>query len=58
MGLKYESAAFISTSKLLEPVFASVMGIFMLSEMPSLYSVIGGIIIIVGVITYCNLSEA
>lgn len=48
-GLKYEKASFISTVKLLEPIFASVLGIIFLNEVPSASSVIGGIIIVIGI---------
>lgn len=34
-GLKYESASFISVVKLLEPVFASLLGILLFREMPA-----------------------
>lgn len=55
-GLKYVSAAFVSAAKLLEPVFASVMGIFVFNEIPDTYSIIGGIIIILGITYYCSIS--
>ncbi len=48
-GLKYEKASFISTVKLLEPVFASLLGLLLLKEIPSASSVAGGIIIIIGI---------
>lgn len=56
-GLKYEKASFISTVKLLEPVFASVLGIFLFSEIPGLYTVLGGIVIILGIFIYSKHSE-
>ncbi|MGI6009886.1 MAG: DMT family transporter [Ruminococcus sp.] len=49
-GLKYEKSSFISVVKLLEPVFASVMGIVLFLEIPSRSSVIGGLIIIGGIV--------
>ena len=48
-GLKYESAAFISTAKLLEPVFASLLGILLFREIPKTSVVLGGCIVILGV---------
>ena len=49
-GLKYESASFISVVKLLEPVFASLLGILLFREMPAVTSVAGGILIIGGIV--------
>lgn len=57
-GLKYEKAAFVSTSKLLEPVFASIWGVFILSEVPSLCTVLGGIVVIGGVWFYSRNSQS
>lgn len=51
-GLKYEKASFISTVKLLEPVFASVLGLIIFAEIPSTMIVIGGIVVIFGVYYY------
>lgn len=51
-GLKYESAAFVSNSKLLEPVFASIIGVFLFREIPKLAVVIGGLVVISGVLLY------
>lgn len=47
-GLKFISPAFISASRLLEPLFSAVLGILFFMEIPSLSAVIGGIIIIAG----------
>lgn len=49
-GLKYESASSISVVKLLEPVFASLLGILLFREMPAVTSVAGGILIIGGIV--------
>ncbi|QNL45128.1 DMT family transporter [Oscillibacter hominis] len=48
-GLKYEKAAYISTVKFLEPVFASVWGILFLQEIPPLSTVLGALVILGGV---------
>ena len=53
-GLKYEKAAFVSTAKLLEPVFASIMGLFLFNEIPPKTSVIGGILVIIGIVIMCR----
>lgn len=52
-GLKYEKAAFVSTAKLLEPVFASIIGIFVFSELPTVTTIIGGVLIIIGIVILC-----
>ena len=43
-GLKYLPAAFVSTAKLMEPVFASVLGLAFFGEIPGILTVIGGVI--------------
>lgn len=57
-GLKYESAAFISNSKLLEPVFASLIGIVLFREIPRPAVILGGLIVIGGVFLYTRVSES
>lgn len=52
-GLHYESPAFVSMAKLLEPVFATVMGIFLFREIPGGLVILGGMIVILGVAFYC-----
>ena len=56
-GLKYESAAFLSIVKLLEPVFASLLGILLFREIPKVTVALGGCTVIVGVIIYTYFSE-
>ena len=51
-GLKYLPPAFISTAKLLEPVFASVWGLALFGERPGALTILGGAIIISGVALY------
>ncbi len=51
-GLKYEKASFVAIAKLLEPVFASVLGLLIFKEIPSITSCLGGILIIAGIIVY------
>ena len=48
-ALKYESAAFLSTVKLLEPVFAAILGVLLFREIPSKQVMLGGFIVILGV---------
>lgn len=57
-GLRYESAAFISTVKLLEPVFAGIFGIILFKEIPQLQVVIGACIVILGVFVYSKYAES
>ena len=51
-GLKYLPPAFISTAKLLEPVFASVWGLALFGERPGLLTLLVGAVIIAGVALY------
>ena len=57
-GLKYVPAAFISTAKLGEPVFATLLGLLFFGQMPGMAQVIGGVIIIVGLWMYVCLDQA
>ena len=50
--LKYESAAYVSLVKLLEPVFATIMGLILFQEKPFLSTILGGIVVIAGIILY------
>ena len=56
-GLKYLSAAFVSTAKLMEPVFASVLGLIVFGEVPGMLTVVGGAIIILAIILYSRVEE-
>lgn len=51
-GLKYLPPAFISTAKLLEPVFASVWGLFLFGERPGVLVILGGAVILLGIALY------
>lgn len=51
-GLKYLPPAFISTVKLLEPVFASIWGLLVFGERPGLLVLLGGAVIICGIALY------
>lgn len=50
--LRFMSPAFISASKLCQPVVAAAFAYFLFDEIPSLLLVIGGIITILGVLYY------
>jgi drug/metabolite transporter (DMT)-like permease len=56
-GLKYLPPAFISTSKLLEPVFSSVWALFAFAEKPGVPVVLGGIVVLLGISMYCRITE-
>lgn len=57
-GLRYESASFISTVKLLEPVFAALLGLLLFREIPKTQVILGGCIVILGVFVYTRFAEA
>lgn len=47
-SLKFISPAFLSTARLLEPVFSAILGILFFQEIPSLTALIGGAVILAG----------
>lgn len=51
-GLKYLPAAYISTAKLGEPVFATILGLLIFGQRPDLLQIVGGGIIIFGIGSY------
>ena len=55
-GLKYLPPSFISTAKLLEPVFASVWALLLFSETPGLPVLLGGAVVILGIALYSRLT--
>ena len=57
-GLKYLPAAFISTAKLMEPVFAAIWGLLLFRETPEWTVVTGGAVIILGIALYSRTTEA
>ena len=56
--LKYFSPAFVSASKLCEPVAASAFAVLLFSELPSLLQIAGGAMIIGGVYYYSRIEKA
>ena len=56
-GLEYLPPAYISTVKLLEPVFSAVWGVLLFHESPTLLVIVGGIIVIAGVFIYGRATE-
>jgi len=57
-GLKYESAAFIATVKMLEPVFAGLFGVLFFRELPALQVVFGGCVVIIGVYVFSRYTKS
>lgn len=56
--LKYFSPAFVSASKLCEPVIAAALAIPLFHEIPKMGQIIGGALILAGVIFYSRLETA
>lgn len=50
--LKYLTPSFVSSAKLMEPVFASILAAFFYREVPGIYQIIGGTIVIGGMYIY------
>lgn len=55
--LKYFSPSFVSASKLCEPVVAAIFAIFLFQEIPSVWQVVGGILILGGVLYYSKIEN-
>ncbi len=55
--LKYLSPAFVSASKLCEPVVAAFLAIFLFDEIPAPVQILGGILILGGVFYYSRLES-
>ena len=55
--LKYFSPAFVSASKLCEPVVAAILAAFLFTEIPNLLQIVGGILIIGGVFFYSRIEK-
>ena len=55
--LKYFSPAFVSASKLCEPVVAAIMAVFLFGEMPTGLQILGGMLILGGVYYYSRLEK-
>ena len=55
--LKYFSPAFVSASKLLEPVVAAVFAGFLFGEIPAPMMVLGGVLILAGVLYYSKIES-
>ena len=56
-GLKYIQPSFISTVKLLEPLFASILGFMFFREVPGIFVMAGGAAVIWGIAYYSRNME-
>ena len=57
-ALKDVPAAFVSTAKLMEPVFATCLGLLLFGEVPAPLVVAGGVVVILGVFYYLRQEQA
>ena len=55
-GLKFLPASFVASVKMMEPVFASVWGLFLFSEKPGLLVILGGAVVIFGIALYSRVA--
>lgn len=57
-ALKHEKPAYVSAAKMLEPVFATGLGIAFFREIPSGWVAAGGALVVFGIVRYTLLSNA
>lgn len=55
--LQYLPATFISTSTLVEPIFASIMALVFFAEIPSILTLIGGSIVLLGIYLFIKFNK-
>lgn len=55
--LKYFSPAFVSAAKLMEPVVASILAVFLFREIPTLLQLLGGCLILSGLYAYAKIEQ-
>lgn len=55
--LKYFSPSFVSAAKLLEPVVASILAVFLFGEIPTALQLLGGGLILSGVYAYAKIEK-
>ena len=56
-ALKYLPPAFVSTVKLLEPLFSAAWGLLLFREVPGMPVVLGGVLTVLGIAAYSRESE-
>ncbi len=57
-SLKYLSPSYVSASKLVDPVFATVMGFLLFRESPKIWQIVGGAVILLGIYLYSKVENA
>ena len=55
--LKYFTPSFVASVRLLEPVIASIVAIFLFQEIPAVMQVLGGLIVLGGVFVYSKYEQ-
>jgi len=55
--LKYFSPAFVSAAKLMEPVVASILAVFLFREIPTVLQLLGGGLILSGLYAYAKIEQ-
>jgi drug/metabolite transporter (DMT)-like permease len=53
--LKFFAPSFVSAAKLMEPVVASILAVFLFREIPTALQLLGGGLILAGVYTYAKM---
>ena len=56
-ALRYVEPLFVSTAVLGEPVFASILALFIFRETPSLYTLLGGVLVIGGIFFFIRITR-
>lgn len=56
-ALRYVEPLFVSTAVLGEPVFASILALFIFRETPSLYTLFGGVLVIGGIFFFIRITR-
>ncbi len=56
-GLRYEKAAFVAITTLLEPVFGSMLALMIFGEVPGVLVIVGSVIVLVGIYLFSAETE-
>jgi len=56
-ALRYVKPSYVSTAVLGEPVFASILALFIFRETPSLYTLLGGVLVIAGIFLFIRITR-
>ena len=56
-ALRYVQPSFVSTAVLGEPVFASILALLIFSEKPSLFTLLGGLLVITGIFFFIRITR-